>query len=1564
MAFSNQFLDSISVEAGKPTKASELNNVSENTDAIKERMLEGHYFNNNGVDGEDGYHRADYTDPLWFLSKSTGNTTHKYTALWLDNSDASDVKIRISVQGSTAAIPSMTSGQEIGGGAIISNIGANRVITSDGGIGTLNAESNLLFNGSSLTVFTDALVADSNKRVIVGSSSTNAGNKFEVRFDSNQISKFTNPSSGYAELQIETNNTSQRLIQFGIEGTSAGNRMTGTRANAGYIGTYSNDNFTFHTNNQRRAEITASGDFVVENYLGINSASPTNPIYIEGSGGTNASIKILETGSGNSRSLRLQQNSGASIIASEGSSNSLILQTSSEVFRLTQNLELLFGITSARTGIRIDPSTSTPNVTPNIQIESTSTYKPSITLINNENSSISNRFYLGKTRSGSVGGNTAVTTGDELGNIIFIGADGSRLSNAGIISAVVPTTGYARTPVVGSSNVPMNLVVYLTRDQYLIPTKRIEIDHDGHTDFFDYSGTTVRVRIDGLAGGILIDKTTRSTSLGNTYDVDANNYINADLGYVVNDTNYVWHQGNDGTGSGLDADLLDGQQGSYYQAASSAVSVTNPGANNIALATNSTTITGQSNLTWSGSLLSVGGAVNANNLVLDASGNYPILLENQAGTTADAAISTFDDANGTLLALGSNFYISSGGAETRFNTSEEAAGIVLNRTGIISLRTSDGSNNTVERVSVGNTGDVTVGSGNLSLSAGFVTVAGNPSAGVIGSNGNGQIGGLTGNGLFLYGKGSTYDLVLANATTNVALAIPTGTHNVLFSPNVGGGSSATLTVKTGSINSDSIRLEAAGTTSTWLESRGYLGHSWYVDTTRKATLDANGLGVGVDSPQGTVHARTGTDKNIRLQTLGSNAGIGALNDASSSYVPLNLEANDLIVNQYSGGNMGLGVTPSTWRSTETALQIDRRAALYADSHVTTALANNLIINSGGYALIEADAASQYYQYQGAHVWQTVGSGSAGANVSLSTEMTLNSTGLGLGAASPVCRLDLIGTGGGSPTGAVPAGGVFVRVTDTATVGEGAVLRLQATNGVKETAATISAVHSTSNNGDLTFGMYEGGATHNEKMRLTSAGNVGIGTVTPSKALSVVGDAVFDGPTQTISSAGAGRVGAAISLDSNYQFEAGYSADSTISGSDYLGAVYFNTADTSGHGVGVGAAIRSMVIDPYGRYSLDFHTTGTDATEGDDALRMRITNQGDIQFIGSAGNLYWEKSTSNLGIGTNAPSSNAAIHAVTTGYSGASGAIILEDTRTDANPFFQIKNDARQYNLQVVGARSDNFEIYDNGAGAIRLAVTSGGNVGIGSQSPTYKLVVSNGGAAGYEFNVNGLNSGVNTVVYNRLTSAYVDSAHFVNNYYIYSGQTPAERFRVESTGVCAFMTPNVNIRFNGTATSTVLTNNNGVEIHTGGYIWAARQAGSLYLSRAGSTGEIAAFRYDAVTQVGSISVTSTNTAYNTSSDYRLKENLVPITGAIDRVNALQPRRFNFISDPDTTVDGFVAHEVSSVVPEAITGEKDEVDKDGNPVYQGIDQSKLVPLLVASIKELVQKVNDLEQRLDV
>ena len=87
-----------------------------------------------------------------------------------------------------------------------------------------------------------------------------------------------------------------------------------------------------------------------------------------------------------------------------------------------------------------------------------------------------------------------------------------------------------------------------------------------------------------------------------------------------------------------------------------------------------------------------------------------------------------------------------------------------------------------------------------------------------------------------------------------------------------------------------------------------------------------------------------------------------------------------------------------------------------------------------------------------------------------------------------------------------------------------------------------------------------------------------------------------------------------------------------------------------------------------------------------------------------------------------------------------------------------------------------------------------------------------------------------------------------------------------------------------------------------------------------------------------------------------------MTGAIDRVKALAPKRFQFIADADTTLDGFLAHEAQTVVPEAVTGSKDEVDDDGNAVMQGIDQSKLVPVLTAALKEAIVKIETLETKV--
>lgn len=141
-----------------------------------------------------------------------------------------------------------------------------------------------------------------------------------------------------------------------------------------------------------------------------------------------------------------------------------------------------------------------------------------------------------------------------------------------------------------------------------------------------------------------------------------------------------------------------------------------------------------------------------------------------------------------------------------------------------------------------------------------------------------------------------------------------------------------------------------------------------------------------------------------------------------------------------------------------------------------------------------------------------------------------------------------------------------------------------------------------------------------------------------------------------------------------------------------------------------------------------------------------------------------------------------------------------------------------------------------------------------------------------------------------------------------------------------------------------------------------RSGGSpLNLRRNASDGAVAVFYRDA-SIVGSISVTTSATAYNTSSDYRLKEDVQPMSGNIDRLMALNPVNFAWKVD-GSRVDGFLAHEAQEIVPEAVTGTKDAVDDEGNPDYQGIDQSKLVPLLTAALQDAIREINHLKSEVE-
>jgi hypothetical protein len=122
------------------------------------------------------------------------------------------------------------------------------------------------------------------------------------------------------------------------------------------------------------------------------------------------------------------------------------------------------------------------------------------------------------------------------------------------------------------------------------------------------------------------------------------------------------------------------------------------------------------------------------------------------------------------------------------------------------------------------------------------------------------------------------------------------------------------------------------------------------------------------------------------------------------------------------------------------------------------------------------------------------------------------------------------------------------------------------------------------------------------------------------------------------------------------------------------------------------------------------------------------------------------------------------------------------------------------------------------------------------------------------------------------------------------------------------------------------------------------------------------------TKTGSISTFVNTTTYSTSSDYRLKENVTCINNAINVVTQLNPVAFSWVHQAsDTpTINGFLAHEVQALIPEAVIGEKDAmtVDDDGNevPDYQGIDQSKLVPILTAALKEAITRIETLEAKV--
>ena len=255
-------------------------------------------------------------------------------------------------------------------------------------------------------------------------------------------------------------------------------------------------------------------------------------------------------------------------------------------------------------------------------------------------------------------------------------------------------------------------------------------------------------------------------------------------------------------------------------------------------------------------------------------------------------------------------------------------------------------------------------------------------------------------------------------------------------------------------------------------------------------------------------------------------------------------------------------------------------------------------------------------------------------------------------------------------------------------------------------------------------------------------------------------------------------------------------------------------------------------------------------------------------------------------------------------------------------------------------------------GQVQIKATSGGDLLLYSTDTSLGSNQLIGRLGFYKSDASGSGVGVSSSIQVRS-----DSSIGANSYMSFhtdggSGQQEAERMRITREGdVCI-----------GTTTGRPdSASDAGVGISPAGkfYIYSTSDFG---VYNTNTTGKKIYFRVGNV-EKGTIQFNTNSVAYNTTSDYRLKENVVEMTGALNRVSQLKPSRFNFIGDIDTTVDGFLAHEVQEIVPEAISGEKDEVDEEGNPEYQGIDQSKLVPLLVGAIQELKAEIELLKTEIN-
>jgi hypothetical protein len=265
-----------------------------------------------------------------------------------------------------------------------------------------------------------------------------------------------------------------------------------------------------------------------------------------------------------------------------------------------------------------------------------------------------------------------------------------------------------------------------------------------------------------------------------------------------------------------------------------------------------------------------------------------------------------------------------------------------------------------------------------------------------------------------------------------------------------------------------------------------------------------------------------------------------------------------------------------------------------------------------------------------------------------------------------------------------------------------------------------------------------------------------------------------------------------------------------------------------------------------------------------------------------------------------------------------------------------------------------------------MRIDSAGNVGIGTSSPAAPLHVA-GTIADNPAAVGFLAGQINNFGNAKLVGSaggYIDftdtsTSHKGRILYTTSDNAMSfrtnganERMRIDSSGNLLVGTTTVNPHSSGTY---------GSQLSAGGALIGVNNSHAIIAARWNGNGEVIRLQRDN-TDVGSIDVTTTATSYNTSSDYRLKHDIQPMQNALATVAQLKPVTYKWNAD-DSESQGFIAHELQAVVPECVTGEKDAVDAEGNPQYQGIDTSFLVATLTAAIQEQQAIITALTARVE-